>query len=86
MWTRAACHTEANEQARLVEGKVCFISDSGSGGRGWGGQGRAAGVFSVDAPVECWLVAKLYCQIRLVFLFHSQYEAILIQVKKERKV
>ena len=49
-------------------------------------KGRAAGVFSVDAPGECWLVAKLYCQIRLVFLFHSQYEAILIQVKKERKV
>ena len=48
-----------------MEGKVCFISDAGSGGQGWGRQGRAAGVFLVDAPGECWLMAKLYCQIRL---------------------
>ena len=53
MWSPAACHTKANEEVRLVEGKVCFISDAGSGGRGWGRQGRAAVVFSVDAPGEC---------------------------------
>ena len=65
MWDSDVCRPKANKQDRLVEGKVCFISDAGSGGQGWGRQGRAAGVFLVDAPGERWLMAKLYCQIRL---------------------
>ena len=34
----AACHPKAIKQARLVEGKVCFISDVSTSHRGGGGQ------------------------------------------------
>ena len=38
VWSLAACHSRANKQARLVERKVCFISDIGN--CGWVGRGR----------------------------------------------
>ena len=36
----AACHSKANKKARLVERKVCFISDASNCGRGGGGNQR----------------------------------------------
>ena len=27
-WGSAACHSKANEEARLVESKICFVSDA----------------------------------------------------------
>ena len=35
MWDMAACCLKANKQARLVESKVCFFSDSGKWQWGW---------------------------------------------------
>ena len=35
MWDMAACCLKANKQARLVESKVCFFSDSGNWQGGW---------------------------------------------------
>ena len=35
MGSLAACHSKANKQARLVERKVCFISDAGNCRGGW---------------------------------------------------
>ena len=43
-WGPAARGSKANKEARLVERKVCFISDAGNGG-GWGG-GREGGLLS----------------------------------------
>ena len=37
VWSLAACHSRAKKQARLVERKVCFISDIGNCEWGWGG-------------------------------------------------
>ena len=34
VWVLAACCSKANKQARLVERKVCFISDAGNWSRG----------------------------------------------------
>jgi len=34
VWVLAACRSKANKQARLVERKVCFISDAGNWSRG----------------------------------------------------
>ena len=36
VWSLAACHSRAKKQARLVERKVCFISDIGNCEWGWG--------------------------------------------------
>ena len=34
VWGLTACHSKVKKQARLVETKVCFISDAGN----WGGR------------------------------------------------
>ena len=40
MGSPAACHSKASKQARLVERKVCFISDAGN----WAGGRRVADI------------------------------------------
>ena len=36
VWYLAACHSKVNKQVRLVERKVCFISDASMWGEGKG--------------------------------------------------
>ena len=41
MWSLAACWSKANKHARLVERKVCFITDASNRRVGLAGEGRA---------------------------------------------
>ena len=42
VWCSVACCSKANKQARLVEKKVCFISDAGKWGEVGGLHAEAA--------------------------------------------
>ena len=45
-WDLGACHSKAVKEARLVERKVCFISDASN----WGLEGRGADFYPKDNP------------------------------------